>query len=68
MLDCAVDDPFELGEDLVGARAARSRAPSSSSKSQGLPSAPRAIITAATPVCLEGLASALRACATRRSG
>ena len=45
----------ELGDDLVGGRRARSRAPESArSKSHGLPSAPRASITAAAPVSLVG--------------
>ena len=45
-----------------------SRSPSTSSNSHGLPSAPRASITAAAPVCLERLVHAPARCRGRRSG
>ena len=49
MLLGAVDHPEQLGDDLLAARRLASRRPVSSSKIQGLPSEPRAIITAAAP-------------------
>ena len=65
MLAGPIDHPQQLGDDLVRCGEAAIRRPVSCSKIHGLPSEPRAIITASAPDCDVRVPGALRGRAAR---